>query len=120
MRVLKIAVAVLVLAVGGLAQSASDGNLKLNQVVERVVQQEAAFMDSLHFYSPLIETYIQEMRADKELGLVPERDQYFLTKADFNQGIRDRVFIGGENGSGHHRMHFLSKMFSSPLAMRYS
>ncbi len=119
MRALKIAVAVLMLAVAGLAQTAPEKNLRLDQVVDRVVEQEAAFMDSLRDYSPLIETYIQEMRPDKELGLVPERDQYFLTKADFSKGIRDRVFIGSGNGSGHRRLAFVSKMFSSPFAMKY-
>jgi hypothetical protein len=119
MRALRITVTVLLLAVAGLAQTAPEKNLRLDQVIDRVVEQEAAFMDSLHDYSPLIETYIQEMRPDKELGLVPERDQYFLTKADFSQGIRDHVFIGGGNGSGHHRLPFVSKMFSSPFAMKY-
>jgi len=119
MRALKIAVVVMMLTVAGLAQTASDKNLRLDQVVDRVVQQEAAFMDSLRDYSPLIETYIQEMRPDKELGLVPERDQYFLSKADFSQGLHDRVFIGAGAGTGHHRLTFISKMFSSPFAMKY-
>jgi hypothetical protein len=110
---------VLLLAVAGLAQAAPEKSLRLDQVIDRVVQQEAAFMDSLRDYSPLIETYIQEMRPDKELGLVPERDQYFLTKADFSQGIRDRVFIGSGASTGHPRLHFISKMFSSPFAMKY-
>ncbi len=119
MRACKIAIAVLMLAVTALAQTAAGRNVKLDQVVGRVVQQEATFMNSLHDYSPLIETYIQEMRADKELGLVPEHDQYFLSKADFSQGIRDRVFVGGD-ASGRRRLAFVSKMFSSPLAIKYA
>jgi len=120
MRVLKIAVAVLMLAAAGLAQTASDTNLKFGQVVDRVVQQEAAFMDSLRDYSPLVETYIQELRPDKELGLVPEHDQYFLTKADFSRGIRDRVFVGASNASEHRRGAFFSKMFPAPFAIKYA
>ena len=52
MRALKIVVAVLMLAVAGLAQTASEKTLKLDQVIDRVVEQEAAFMDSLRDYSP--------------------------------------------------------------------
>ena len=115
MRVLKIAVVMLMLAVAGLAQTAPEKNLRLDQVIDRMVQQEAAFMESLSNYSPLVETYIQEMRADKELGLVPERDQYFLAKADFSEGIRDRVFLGANSS----RLNFVSKHFSSPFAMKY-
>ena len=51
-------------------------------------------MEALREYSPLVETYIQETRADKELGAVPDRDHYFLAKADFSKGIRDHLFIG--------------------------
>jgi len=118
---MKIAVAVLMLAGAGLAQTTSAPNMKLDQVVDRVVQQEAAFMDSLRAYSPLVETYIQETRPDKELGTVPERDHYFLAKADFSQGIRDRVFIGGGNNTEHHRLAVFSKLLpsSSPFSMKF-
>ncbi|HVP52590.1 MAG TPA: M48 family metalloprotease [Terriglobales bacterium] len=119
MRVLKIAVAVLMLAAAALAQSAPEKNLRLDQVIDRVTQQEAAFMDSLHDYSPLVETYIQEMRPEQELGMVPSRDQYFLTKADFSQGIRDRAFLGASAGTRRHHLSFLSGKFSSPFAMKY-
>jgi len=119
MRVMRIAVAVLMLAGMGLSQSASEQNMRLDQVVDRVVQQEARFMDSLRIYSPLVETYIQETRADKELGQVPERDHYFLAKADFSQSIRDRLFIGGDSGNGHHRLKFISKLYANPFQMKF-
>src|SRR5208282_5579459 len=114
-----IAIAVLLLAGAGLAQTTSAQNSTVDQVVDRVVQQEAAFMDSLRAYGPLVETYIQETRADKELGQVPERDHYFLAKADFSQGIRDRVFIGGASTTGHHRLKFISKLYSNPFKMNF-
>ncbi|MGO9208827.1 MAG: M48 family metalloprotease [Terriglobales bacterium] len=116
---MKIAIAVLLLAGAGLAQTTSAQNSTVDQVVDRVVQQEAAFMDSLRAYSPLVETYIQETRADKELGQVPERDHYFLAKADFSQGIRDRVFIGGASTTGQHRLKFISKLYSNPFKMNF-
>ena len=119
MRVLKIAVVVMMLAAAGLAQTASEQSMKLDQVIDRIVQQEAAFMDSLHSYSPLIETYIQETRADRELGQVPERDHYFLAKADFSQSIRDRIFIGGESTTGHHPLKFISKIYANPFHMKF-
>src|SRR5271169_5066697 len=121
MQAMKIALAVLLLAGAGLAQTPSAQNTTVDQVVDRVVQQEAAFMDSLQAYRPLVETYIQETRADKELGTVPERDHYFLTKADFSQGIRDRVFIGAGNNTEHHRLAVFSKLLpsSSPFGMKF-
>lgn len=122
MRVFKLAVVVTILAAACLGETASNQPASMNQVIDRVVQQEQAFMDALVNYNPLVETYIQEMRADKELGLVPERDQYFLSKADFSNGINDRVFIGEGAANGKHRagkLSKVSKMFSSPFAMKY-
>src|ERR1700752_1030859 len=94
MRALRAAVAVLLCTVAGLAQTAGQDNAPIDQIVSRVVEREASFMESLREYKPLIETYIQEMRADKELGMVPDRDHYFLAKGDFSKGIRDRLFAG--------------------------
>ncbi len=52
--------------------------------------------------------------------MVPEHDQYFLAKADFSKGIRDRIFVGGGRGHEHHRLGFRSrKTFSSPFAMKF-
>ncbi len=115
MRALKIVVVLILLGVAGLAQTAPQKPLTTDQVVDRIVQQEEAFMDSLRDYSPLAETYIQEMRADKELGLVPTDDHYFLAKTEFSQGIRDRVFIGAGQGAKRGRRFF----FTSPVGMKY-
>jgi hypothetical protein len=38
-------------------------------------------------YSPLVETYIQNLRPDKDLGEVPGGDKYFLGRADFQKGV---------------------------------
>ena len=38
-------------------------------------------------YSPLVETYIQSFRQDKQLGAVPDGDKYLLGRADFTRGV---------------------------------
>jgi hypothetical protein len=48
------------------------------QAIDRITAREAANFKTLQQYSPMVETYIQELRTDKELGLVPEGDHYFL------------------------------------------
>jgi hypothetical protein len=37
---------------------------------------------------PLVETYIQDMKTDKELGEVPISDHYFLGRPESNQWAR--------------------------------
>ncbi len=65
-----------------------------DQVVDRVVEREKANLQELRKYSPVVETYIQNMRPDRDLGYVPEHDTYFLGRMDMSRGSRrDRSFL---------------------------
>src|SRR5580698_4309590 len=57
------------------------------EVVDRVVTQEQAEIQSLHRYSPLVEIYIQQLRPDTDLGTVPNGDQYFLGRAELAKSV---------------------------------
>lgn len=57
------------------------------QVLDRIIAQERAEMESLRQYSPLVETYIQIRRPDKHLGIAPGGDKYFLGRAVLTKGI---------------------------------
>src|ERR1700721_3921997 len=81
-KILPVALAVGALHLTGLAQQQS----KLTEVVDRVVAQEQAEMQSLNQYSPIVETYIQVLRANKEQGAVPRGDKYFLGRAELERG----------------------------------
>jgi Peptidase family M48 len=59
----------------------------LTQVVDKIVAQEQAEVQSLRQYSPIVETYIQIMRPNKELGAVPKGDKYFLGRAELSKGV---------------------------------
>lgn len=54
------------------------------EIIERAIAREKAELEAIDQYSPIIETYIQEVRPDKELGTVPKSDFYFLGQADFH------------------------------------
>ena len=68
------------------------------QAIDRITAREAANLKTLQQYSPMVETYIQELRTDKELGLVPEGDHYFLGRATFKGYLRDMSFLGEQQG----------------------
>src|ERR1035437_6222631 len=68
------------------------------QAIDRITAREAANFKTLQQYSPVVETYIQELRTDKELGLVPEGDHYFLGRATFKGYLRDMSFLGEQQG----------------------
>src|SRR5712691_12732821 len=86
MRSFKILPAALVLAAVPLAARAQQPPT-LGEVIDKIVSQEQVEVQSLRQYSPLVETYIQNIRADKKLGAVPDGDKYFLGRAELAKGV---------------------------------
>ena len=54
------------------------GPTSFDQVLDKVVEREHFFTAQMHHLHPLVETYIQNLKGDKELGMVPASDQYAL------------------------------------------
>ncbi len=88
---------------GTTAQSSTQTNLStpstFDQVVNRVVERERAFNEQMRTLHPLIETYIQTLTPEHELGLVPTGDTYFLGKLDLQNGVEDHSFLEAPKGS---------------------
>jgi hypothetical protein len=106
MRFLRLAVpiAVLVMTISALAQEKAPA-ASFDQVVDRTMEREAQFNKNLRDYNPIVETYIQNMKADKELGAVPESDRYFLGRMSFKGKVDQKSFVD-ENNPG-----FFSKTY---------
>ncbi|SRR6267378_1950684 len=100
MRILKTALLVFVAAAVPLA--AADQASSLDQVVDRVSSRETALVSSLRQYSPLVETYIQNLRPDDQLGSVPAGDNYFLGRADLSTGVELKSLT--EKAGASHKM----------------
>ncbi len=65
-----------------------------DQVVDRITAREHATLQELRKYAPVVETYIQNMRPDRDLGYAPESDTYFLGRMDMSKGARrDRSYM---------------------------
>jgi hypothetical protein len=63
-----------------------------NEIVDKVVAQERLEIQLLRDLSPLVETYIQYVRLDQELGAVPDGDKYFLGRAKLTKGVELEPF----------------------------
>jgi hypothetical protein len=87
----------------------------LNQTVDRLIARENQFLKDLRTYSPRVETYIQDFRADQDLGTVPTDDHYFLGRMDFRQGISVRSFLAEHSWWGHRVLNGVAPKF----AVRY-
>jgi Peptidase family M48 len=86
MRSLKILPAIPMLLAMPLAAAAQQPTT-VSEVVDKIVRQEQVEVQLLRQYSPLVETYIQNLRPDKELGAVPDGDKYFLGRAELGKGV---------------------------------
>ena len=68
--------------------AAADQPRTMDDVVDRVITNENRLNSQIRQYSPLVETYIQNLKPDKELGYTPAGDKYFLGRADFSKGVQ--------------------------------
>ena len=66
---------------------------KFDMVVDKISVQEGLFVKNLKDYTPMVETYIQNMRSDQDLGRVPVSDEYFLGQVRLEQGVRDVNYL---------------------------
>jgi Peptidase family M48 len=71
----------------GAAAAAAQKPRTMDEVIDRVTANENQLYNRMKNYSPLVETYIQNLKPDKELGYVPAGDKYFLGRADFSKGV---------------------------------
>ena len=90
----KVATILFVLILSGLgtvaaaaAPKPADQARTMADVIDRVITNENRASQQIRQYSPLVETYIQNLKPDKDLGYVPAGDKYFLGRADFSKGV---------------------------------
>src|SRR5271169_4451954 len=88
----------------------------MDQVIDRVITNENRLDQQIRKYSPLVETYIQNLKPDKDLGFVPAGDKYFLGKAEFAKGV-NLASLSDTDTKGKKIFAGIGNFFS--LAMQY-
>jgi hypothetical protein len=69
---------------------------KMDEIIDRVIKREHDEVAAFDLYSPIIETYIQELKFKQAFGTVPKSDYYFLGQADFRGRLKVRTMT--DNG----------------------
>jgi len=117
----KVAKAIFVLFLSGLgAQAAAaaappaDQARTMSDVIDRVITNENRASQQIKQYSPLVETYIQNLKPDKELGYAPAGDKYFLGRADFSKGV-SLISLTDTNSKGKKIFGSIGNFFSFAL-----
>jgi hypothetical protein len=71
----------------GQAQSNLAPPTTMNQVVDRVIMREKELTKFLSPRTPIVETYLQNLTQDPQLGPIPQDDHYFLGRMDLSESI---------------------------------
>jgi hypothetical protein len=122
MRTLSKNILVLILAacasVPLLANTPADADQPrtMDQALDRIIHNEQHMYGQMRNYSPLVETYIQNLKPDKDLGQVPAGDKYFLGRADLQKGV-NLVPLTDTSGKGKKVVGSIGNFFS--FAMQY-
>ncbi len=66
--------------------------VSIDEVVDRAIERERAFVEQMKHMHPLAETYIQSLKTDKDSVVAPSSDQYFLGRLDLSDGVGDQLF----------------------------
>lgn len=60
--------------------------ISFDQFIDEAIAQERSLIALMRNFRPITETYLQEQKRDPEAGMVPNGDQYFLSRLDLSKG----------------------------------
>jgi hypothetical protein len=75
------------------ASAPSTPSTTMDQVVDRALEREHALMAMLKTRTPLVETYLQNLKFDRQLGPAPVQDHYFLGRIDLGENVDRRDYL---------------------------
>ncbi len=86
----------------------------MNQVVDRVIMREKDLIKFLSLRTPIVETYLQNLTQDPQLGPIPQDDHYFLGRMDLSDSIDRSDYLqdkGKDEGMEKRLLGGLTKKF---------
>ena len=72
----------------------------MDQVVSLFIEREHGLIKVLANRNPVVETYLQNLTADPQLGPVPSEDHYFLGRMDMGETIDRKDYLKDEEKGG--------------------
>jgi len=74
------------------------------QVVDLFIQREHALIKVLSTRTPVVETYLQNLTSDPQLGPVPSEDHYFLGRMDMGETVDRKDYLKEQDKSMETRL----------------
>jgi len=101
-------------AQSGQAQSNLAPPTTMDQVIDRVIMREKELIKFLSLRTPIVETYLQNLIQDPQLGPIPQDDHYFLGRMDLSESIDRSDYLkdkGKDEGMEKHLLGEFTKKF---------
>jgi Peptidase family M48 len=86
----------------------------MNQVVDRIILRENELIKFLSPRTPIVETYLQNLAQDPQLGPIPQDDHYFLGRMDLSESIDRSDYLqdkGKDEGMEKHLLGGFTRKF---------
>src|SRR5713101_3739292 len=93
------------------ASAPSTPSTTMDQVVDRVVEREHALMEMLKTRTPIVETYLQNLKFDRQLGPAPVQDHYFLGRMDLGENVDRRDYLSKDTSFESHMLGGFTRSF---------
>ncbi|HLV86565.1 MAG TPA: M48 family metalloprotease [Candidatus Sulfotelmatobacter sp.] len=72
----------------------------MDQVVSLFIEHEHGLIKALATRTPVVETYLQNLTSDPQLGPVPSEDRYFLGRMDMGETVDRKDYLKEEEKGG--------------------
>jgi hypothetical protein len=76
----------------------------MDQVVNLFIEREHGLIKVLSNRTPVVETYLQNLSADPQLGPIPSEDHYFLGRLDMGETVDRKDYLKEEEKSMQTRL----------------
>jgi hypothetical protein len=70
----------------------------IDEAIDRIILREKIEIAAIKKQTPIVQTYIQEVKLDKDSGTIPQRDHYFLGQARLSKSIEDDSMLSTYDG----------------------
>ncbi len=89
----------------------SASSTTMDQVVDRAIEGEHALMKMLKTRTPFVETYLQNLKFDPQVGPAPVQDHYFLGRMDLGESVDRRDYLSKDTSFESHLLGGFTKLF---------
>lgn len=83
----------------------------MDEVVDRSIVREHALIKMLSTRTPLVETYLQDLTPDQQLGSVPKGDHYFLGRMDLGENVDRHDYMSKDESLRKTLLGGVSRLF---------